>query len=176
MLSFPKFFVPAASRHASILSILRYQYKTHSDYRQGDMGHVFWEPFWNENTWNGSLARFFITSAHSAIVRMAVYTILCILLLGAERKVVNHLAIPKQQRIRGKFKFSRQARGKNPQSVFGMIVFFSLSVHYSIILIIPILDLPYSRAQVHDTRNNAMAFLYRCRLHKHPFSSLRLAS
>jgi len=43
-----------------------------------------WEPFWNENTWNGFLERFLITCSHSRIIRMVVYAIPCIL-SGAEQ-------------------------------------------------------------------------------------------
>ena len=48
------------------------------------LGHIFLEPFWNENTWNGFLARFVITCSRSGIVRMVVYVIPHILLFGAE--------------------------------------------------------------------------------------------
>ena len=111
----------------------------------------FWEPFWNENTWNGLfLARFFFFFViiffiyfHSGIVRMVVYAIPHILSFGTEgtdernEKVVNHLAITKwltktKLLVRGKFKFFRRAWEKKPQSVFrlffGTIVFSLFSI------------------------------------------------
>ena len=42
-----------------------------------------WE-HWNEDTWNGFLARFLITCSHSGIIRRVVCAIPCILLFGAE--------------------------------------------------------------------------------------------